>query len=87
MTPVFGCHFIGTCKTGGLRLKKAGVLVVMEEAKISKVDASFFHFTKEANFMIKREKEFCKALSWGLSLCFALLFLMFLPFLGSLFLS
>jgi hypothetical protein len=55
---------------------------------MSKADASFFHFIKEANFMVKREKEFCKALSWGLrSLCFALLFLMFLPFLVSLFLS
>jgi hypothetical protein len=54
---------------------------------MSKADASFFHFIKEANFG-KKKKEFCKALSWGLrSLCFALLFLMFLPFLVSLFLS
>jgi len=48
----------------------------MEKPIISKADASFFHFIKEANFMVKREKELCKALSWGLAraksvFCFA----------------
>jgi hypothetical protein len=59
----------------------------MEETNNIQTDASFFHSIKEANFLVKREKEFCKAPSWGLSLCFALLLLMFLPFLGTLFLS
>jgi hypothetical protein len=61
----------------------------MEEANnIQKLTRLSFISFKEANFMVKREKEFCKALSWSLrSLCFALLFLMFLPLLVSLFLS
>jgi len=53
----------------------------------SKSDASFFHFHYRSQSYGKKEKEFCEALPLGLSLCFALLFLMFLPFLGALFLG